>query len=118
MDRTPSPHRTERRIVALSVGMSVAFGPLGLLAGRIPLLGGTSESAGRWIAFTAWFALYGLVMGLALAFAWRVENPALVARRRRRAREREDYWIGDWSTLLEEPPEGAALGAEERREPR
>ena len=106
MDQNPPRNRTERRIVALSVAMALCFGPIGIAVGRIPLFGAQSESPARWLGLTAWFALYGLVMGLALAFAWRVENPG--QQRRRRARQaKEDYWIGDWNAVLEATP-GAA----------
>jgi hypothetical protein len=106
---------TERRIVILSVMMSVCFGPLGIVFGRV--LGGSGQSLSRWIELTAWFFAYGLVMGLVLAYAWRVENPGR-ARRAPRRRDYGEYWIGDWSQVLGDADAAKDKGPTTARPPR
>lgn len=78
--------------------MAVVFGPIGIEICRLPLLGGVSVGPVRMLWFVAFFALFGLVMGVMVAALWRAENPLPVLRRKPRA---DDYWIGDWNALLD-----------------
>jgi hypothetical protein len=96
--------------------MSVVFGPIGMVLTRLQVLGGERMSPTRFGVLTIWFALYGAVMGIVLAFAWRVECGRVG--RRRRKRQVDGYWIGDWSSVLERPSDVPATpGNTDRRSP-
>jgi hypothetical protein len=83
--------RIERLIVFWSVALAVSFGPFGIFLGR--LLGGAPQGLLRVLELVSWFALYGLVMGLALALAWRVEETGSI---RRPPPAPGDYWLAEW----------------------